>query len=57
MQGGASAQFSAVPLNLLNKEKGADYVVTGAWSQKAHAEVNLCVLGILLPLFKHLYVR
>jgi len=40
MQGGASAQFSAVPLNLLTPGKTADYVNTGQWSKKAIAEAK-----------------
>jgi len=40
MQGGASMQFLMVPMNLLNEEKKADYVNTGAWSKKAIAEVK-----------------
>lgn len=42
MQGGANAQFSAVPMNLMNlKEKNsADYIVTGYWSQKAAEEAK-----------------
>ena len=38
LQGGASTQFSAVPLNLLGDHTGADYVNTGQWSKKAIAE-------------------
>ena len=38
LQGGASTQFSAVPLNLLGDNTGADYVNTGQWSKKAIAE-------------------
>jgi phosphoserine aminotransferase len=38
LQGGASTQFSAVPLNLLGDKAGADYVNTGQWSKKAIAE-------------------
>jgi len=38
LQGGASMQFSAVPLNLAEAERDADYVVTGQWSKKALAE-------------------
>jgi len=38
LQGGASTQFSAVPLNLLGDKNGADYVNTGQWSKKAIAE-------------------
>ena len=38
LQGGASTQFAAVPLNLLGDRVGADYVNTGQWSKKAIAE-------------------
>jgi phosphoserine aminotransferase len=38
VQGGASTQFSAVPLNLLGDNSSADYVNTGQWSKKAIAE-------------------
>lgn len=38
LQGGASMQFSAIPLNLLQGE--ADYLDTGAWSTKAIKEAN-----------------
>ena len=38
LQGGASLQFAAVPLNLLRGKASADYVNTGAWSKKAIAE-------------------
>ncbi len=40
LQGGASTQFSAVPLNLLNGKANADYVNTGQWSKKAIAEAK-----------------
>jgi phosphoserine aminotransferase len=40
LQGGASLQFSAVPLNLLGDRRGADYVNTGQWSKKAIAEAK-----------------
>ena len=40
LQGGASTQFSAVPLNLMNKNKKADYVVTGQFSKKAYKEAQ-----------------
>ncbi len=39
MQGGASMQFSMVPLNLMTRGK-ADYVLTGQWSKKAIAEAK-----------------
>lgn len=38
MQGGATAQFAFVPLNLLRGKAGADYVVTGDWGKKAAKE-------------------
>jgi phosphoserine aminotransferase len=41
MQGGATAQFSAVLYNLLHdKNQSVDYLVTGAWSQKAFEEAQ-----------------
>ena len=40
LQGGATAQFAAVPLNLAAAEAAADYVNTGAWSKKAIAEAK-----------------
>ena len=48
MQGGASGQFSTVPLNLLGNATQADYVDTGIWSKKAireaqrYTSVNIC---------------
>lgn len=39
MQGGASTQFSMVPMNLMSGGRAA-YVVTGEWSQKAVAEAQ-----------------
>ncbi len=41
LQGGASTQFAMVPLNLMTKNKKADYVITGQWSKKAFSEANL----------------
>lgn len=38
LQGGASAQFGAVPFNLAGAGDTADYIVTGSWSKKALAE-------------------
>jgi len=40
VQGGATGQFSAVPLNLLGDAKSADYVNTGQWSKKAIKEAK-----------------
>ncbi len=41
LQGGASLQFSMVPMNLLPKGKSADYIITGAWSKKALKEAKI----------------
>ena len=38
LQGGASLQFSMVPVNLLRGKRTADYINTGAWSKKAIEE-------------------
>ena len=38
MQGGASTQFAAVPMNLMTKSGKADYVLSGQFSTKAYKE-------------------
>jgi phosphoserine aminotransferase len=40
LQGGASMQFSMVPMNLLPPGGKADYIVTGSWSKKAVKEAQ-----------------
>lgn len=40
LQGGASLQFSMIPMNLLLEGKTAAYVLTGAWSDKALKEAK-----------------
>jgi phosphoserine aminotransferase len=40
LQGGATAQFAAVPLNLARPDATADYINTGNWSKKALAEAK-----------------
>jgi len=40
LQGGATAQFAAIPLNLATPESTVDYVNTGAWSKKAIGEAK-----------------
>lgn len=40
LQGGASQQFAAVPMNLMKNRK-AGYIVTGQWAKKAFAEAKL----------------
>jgi len=40
LQGGASTQFAAVPLNLVPADGQADYILTGSWAEKAHQEAS-----------------
>jgi phosphoserine aminotransferase len=40
LQGGASLQFAAVPMNLLRGKASADYLNTGEWSKKAIKEAK-----------------
>jgi phosphoserine aminotransferase len=47
LQGGASHQFAMVPMNFLPAGESADYILTGAWGEKAYAEakVTAALLG------------
>ena len=40
LQGGASLQFSMIPMNFLPPNQTADYIVTGVWGKKAVAEAR-----------------
>ena len=40
LQGGATQQFAAIPMNLM-RNKVADYIVSGNWSKKAFKEAKL----------------
>ena len=40
LQGGATLQFAAVPMNLSGSDQCADYIDTGAWSTKAIKEAG-----------------
>lgn len=42
LQGGASMQFSMIPINFLGTDQTADYVITGFWGRKALAEAKKC---------------
>jgi phosphoserine aminotransferase len=42
LQGGATLQFEMVPMNFLADGKTAEYVVTGAWGEKALNEAKRC---------------
>jgi len=47
LQGGASAQFAVVPMNLLRGKNRADYVHTGEWARKAIGEAKkFCTVNI-----------
>ena len=47
LQGGASLQFAAVPMNLMRKRK-AGYIVTGQWAKKACEEAKLYGEAVVL---------
>ena len=38
LQGGASSQFSMIPMNLLTGSGKADFIITGQWAEKAYKE-------------------
>jgi phosphoserine aminotransferase len=41
MQGGASAQFALVPMNLRTDSHAGDYVITDVWGKKAYQEAKI----------------
>ena len=41
LQGGASLQFSMIPMNFLNEGEKAGYIMTGSWSEKAIKEAKM----------------
>lgn len=40
--GGATAQFAAIPMNLMNEKKKGNYLVTGSWSKGAVKDAKKC---------------
>ena len=40
LQGGASTQFAAIPLNFMNGSNKADFIITGQWAKKAYQEAS-----------------
>jgi phosphoserine aminotransferase len=47
LQGGATAQFAMVPMNLLRGKKSADYINTGEWAKKAIKEAKkFCTVNV-----------
>ena len=48
LQGGASSQFAAAPMNLLRGKTKADYLNTGMWSKKAISEAKkFCQVNVV----------
>ena len=48
LQGGATSQFAAIPMNLLRGKTSADYLNTGEWSKKAIKEAKkYCAVNIV----------
>jgi len=41
LQGGATSLFAEIPMNLLEKGKNAQYLITGAWGEKALGEAKI----------------
>ncbi len=41
LQGGASLQFTMVPMNLLSEGQSASYVISGSWAKKAYKEAAM----------------
>lgn len=42
LQGGATLQFSMIPINFLGRDETADHIITGAWGKKAIKEAKRC---------------
>ena len=42
LQGGATLQFSMIPMNFLGANETADFIVTGAWGKKSVKEAKKC---------------
>lgn len=53
LQGGASLQFSMVPMNLLEVGAAASYVLTGTWSEKAFKDAQKIGKAVIAASSKH----
>ncbi|MFT4416728.1 3-phosphoserine/phosphohydroxythreonine transaminase [Fredinandcohnia humi] len=53
LQGGASLQFSMIPLNFLSSTSSAEYVLTGVWSEKALEEAEKVGKASVVTSSKH----
>ena len=53
LQGGATGQFSAIPMNLAKSGQKADYIINGSWGKKAAKEgrkyVDVNIAGVAEP--------
>ncbi|MGB6410115.1 MAG: aminotransferase class V-fold PLP-dependent enzyme [Candidatus Deferrimicrobiaceae bacterium] len=47
MQGGATALFAEIAMNLLEKGKSAQYLITGSWGEKALGEAKIVSLEVM----------
>ena len=58
LQGGATGQFAAVPMNLSAQSAAADYVITGMWGKRAHSEASkyLDKINVAASTSPHTYV-
>ena len=58
LQGGATGQFAAVPMNLSAQDAAADYVITGMWGKRAHSEAGkyLDKINVAASTSPHTYV-
>ena len=58
LQGGASSQFAAVPMNLLRGGDQADYLKTGSWSKKAITEARrYCLVNVAADTERERFTR
>lgn len=58
LQGGATMQFAAIPMNILRGKSQADYIVTGAWGKKAVSEAKkYCSVNIAASSEKENFTR
>ncbi len=47
LQGGATTQFAAIPMNILRGKNQADYILTGSWGKKAISEAKkYCTVNV-----------
>jgi phosphoserine aminotransferase len=51
LQGGASQQFAMIPMNIMTRNKKADFIHTGTWSKKAMAEAKLLAVRFQMTIF------